>query len=132
MTVAGLFCIIIMVMAFSTSNGDVDIVRRQRDGNIMETGCDELDDFINHMAKFTKKIVAMFYDGSTEHEEDDSGKNESNDDDQISSSIDLNNEKSDVKPGVQDLDKYKDERTFDGMRKEGTGDLVHMDLLPID
>ena len=132
MKAAAIFCFLLMVMAFTTSNGDVDIVRRQRDGNIMETGCDELDDFINHMAKFTKKIVAMFYDGSTEHEEDDLGKNEINDDDQIRSSRDLNNKKNDVKLGVQNLDKYKNGRTFDEMRKEGTGDLVHMDLLPID
>ena len=41
-------------------------VRRTRDGNVVKTGCEELDSFINNLSDFTNKIVNMFYDGKKE------------------------------------------------------------------
>ena len=122
---------LVFLMAASISIADQDdrIIRRQRDGNVMETGCKELDAFIQNMSKFTKKIAAMFYNLNSY----------SNNDDVAEKSTDAPDEKKegDRKAGLEYSQsevlsqKPSDFGVFDANRRDADG-LMHLDLLPIN
>ena len=126
-----IFIALIFLMTASISIADQDdkIIRRQRDGNVMETGCKELDAFIQNMSKFTKKIAAMFYDLNSY----------SNNDDVAEKSTDAPDEKKeeDRKAGLEYSQsevlsqKPSDFGVFDANRRDADG-LMHLDLLPIN
>ena len=55
---------ITMLSSLATTDEEEEkVLRRTRDGNVVKTGCEELDSFINNLSDFTNKIVNMFYDG---------------------------------------------------------------------
>ena len=61
--------IIVMLSSLATSQEEGEpVMRRTRDGNVVKTGCEELDSFITNLSDFTTKIVNMFYDGKKEKE----------------------------------------------------------------
>ena len=61
--------IVVMLSSLATSEEEGEqVLRRTRDGNVVKTGCEELDSFINNLSDFTTKIVNMFYDGKKEKE----------------------------------------------------------------
>ena len=118
-----------MTASISIADQDDKIIRRQRDGNVMETGCEELDAFIQNMSKFTKKIAAMFYNLNSY----------SNNDDVAEKSTDAADEKKeeDRKAGLEYSQsevlsqKPSDFGVFDANRRDADG-LMHLDLLPIN
>jgi len=122
---------LVFLMAASMSIADQDdkIVRRQRDGNVMETGCEELDAFIQNMSKFTKKIAAMFYNLNSY----------SNSNDVAETSTNAADEKKgeDRKAGLEYSQsevlsqKPSDFGVFGANRRDADG-LMHLDLLPIN
>ena len=58
---------ITMLSSLATTDEEEEkVLRRTRDGNVVKTGCEELDSFINNLSDFTNKIVNMFYDGKKE------------------------------------------------------------------
>ena len=58
---------IMMLSSLTTAVEEEEkVLRRTRDGNVVKTGCEELDSFINNLSDFTNKIVNMFYDGKKE------------------------------------------------------------------
>ena len=117
--------VVLMTASISVADQDDKIIRRQRDGNIMETGCEELDAFIQNMSKFTKKIAAMFYNLNSY----------SNNDDVAETSTNAADEK---KEGDREYSqsevlsqKPSDFGVFDANRRDAYG-LMHLDLLPIN
>ena len=63
------FALIIVMMLSSLATSEEEgkqVLRRTRDGNVVKTGCEELDSFITNLSDFTTKIVNMFYDGKKE------------------------------------------------------------------
>ena len=61
--------IVMMLSSLATSEEEgKQVLRRTRDGNVVKTGCEELDSFITNLSDFTTKIVNMFYDGKKEKE----------------------------------------------------------------
>ena len=121
--------VFLMTASISMADQDDKIIRRQRDGNIMETGCEELDAFIQNMSKFTKKIAAMFYNLNSY----------SNNDDVAETSTNAADEKKeeDGKAGFElgqsqvMSQKQSDFGVFDANRRDADG-LMHLDLLPIN
>ena len=58
---------ITMLSSLATTDEEEEkVLRRTRDGNVVKTGCEELDSFINNLSDFTNKVVNMFYDGKKE------------------------------------------------------------------
>ena len=56
-----------MLSSLATSEEEGEqVLRRTRDGNVVKTGCEELDSFITNLSDFTTKIVNMIYDGKKE------------------------------------------------------------------
>ena len=59
--------IVMMLSSLATSEEEGEqVLRRTRDGNVVKTGCEELDSFITNLSDFTTKIVNMIYDGKKE------------------------------------------------------------------
>ena len=125
-----IFIALIFLMTASISIADQDdkIIRRQRDGNVMETGCKELDAFIQNMSKFTKKIAAMFYNLNSYSNSDDVAETSTNAADE---------RKEDRKAGLEFgqsevlSQKQSEFGVFDANRRDADG-LMHLDLLPIN
>ena len=121
--------VFLMTASISIADQEDKIIRRQRDGNVMETGCEELDAFIQNMSKFTKKIAAMFYNLNSY----------SNNDDVAEKSTDAADEKKeeDRKAGLEYSQseilsqKQSDFGGLDANRRDADG-LMHLDLLPIN
>ena len=121
--------IFLMTVWMSLADQDDNIVRTRRDGNVMETGCKELDAFIQNMSKFTKKITAMFYNLNSKN----------NNDDEVETSTNAADEKKheDRKDGLPFgqsevlSQKTSDFGILDANRRDADG-LVHLDLLPIN
>ena len=63
--IALIFVMMMSSLATADEEGE-KVLRRTRDGNVVKTGCEELDSFINNLSDFTNKIVNMFYDGKKE------------------------------------------------------------------
>ena len=117
-----------MTASISIADQDDKIIRRQRDGNVMETGCKELDAFIQNMSKFTKKIAAMFYNLNSYSNSDDVAETSTNAADE---------RKEDRKAGLEFgqsevlSQKQSEFGVFDANRRDADG-LMHLDLLPIN
>ena len=72
--------IVMMLSSLATSEEEGEqVLRRTRDGNVVKTGCDELDSFITNLSDFTTKIVNMFYDGKKETKKVNTGDEEDSD-----------------------------------------------------
>ena len=118
-----------MTVSVSIADQDDKIIRRQRDGNVMETGCEELDAFIQNMSKFTKKIAAMFYNLNSYGNNDDLAETSTNAADE--------KKEEDRKTGFQFgqpevlSQKQSEFGVFDANRIDADG-LMHLDLLPIN
>ena len=121
--------VVLMTASISVADQDDKIIRRQRDGNVMETGCEELDAFIQNISKFTKKIAAMFYNLNSHSNNDDVAETSTN-------AADEKNEE-DRKSGLEysqtEVRSHKpsDFGVFDANRRDADG-LMHLDLLPIN
>ena len=121
--------VFLMTASISMADQDDKIIRRQRDGNIMETGCEELDAFIQNMSKFTKKIAAMFYNLNSYGNNDDLA--------ETSTSAADEKKEEDRKAGFEfgqsevQSRKHSDFGVFDANRRDADG-LMHLDLLPIN
>ena len=115
----------------ATDEGKV-LKRKPRDGNVMKTGCHELDEFIQNLSQFTKRIASMFYNGNNAN--DNNGeRNEKNGDvgDNKVEFSDDNNGGEDSDRDRSEAKEDKNTRTVETTNGEETNDLVHMDLLPI-
>ena len=121
--------VFLMTASISMADQDDKIIRRQRDGNIMETGCEELDAFIQNMSKFTKKIAAMFYNLNSYGNNDDLAETSTNAADEKKEedrNAGLEYSQSEVlSPEPSDFG------VFDANRRDAD-DLMHLDLLPIN
>ena len=124
--------IFLMILSSLNANDQEEeggqILRRTRDGNVMRTGCEELDSFITNLSDFTTKIVNMFYDGNKSENNDVEDKNSilGSEHEMAEGSI---NE--DVNTNAEELPDKSEMNKIDENRIEDNGDLVHMDLLPI-
>ena len=57
--------IVVMLSSLATSEEEGEkVLRRTRDGNVVRTGCEELDSFISNLSDFTTKIVNIFFDNA--------------------------------------------------------------------
>ena len=121
----------VMMTSLSAADDGEVLMRRQRDGNVMETGCDELDDFINNLSKFTKRIVGMFYNGDSSGENDVREDNNPEEHDKNTDRDNNDDGMEDTDRGVQEIDSDEYPPGINGGDAEETGDMIHMDLLPI-
>ena len=119
----------LMTTSISIADQDDKIIRRQRDGNIMETGCKELDAFIQNMSKFTKRIAAMFYNLNSYGNNDEVAETSTN----AAYEKKEEDRKAGLKYGQSEVlnQKQPDFGVFDANRRDADG-LMHLDLLPIN
>ena len=118
-----------MTASISIADQDDKIIRRQRDGNVMETGCEELDAFIQKISKFTKKIAAMFYNLNSYGNNDDVAETSTNAADEKKEQ----DRKAGIEYGQSEALSQKQSNfgVFDANRRDADG-LMHLDLLPIN
>jgi hypothetical protein len=120
-----------MMVSFSIADENDKIIRSRRDGNVMMTGCKEFDKFVQNLSNFGKKIVAMFKSKDNDITIEDKNVNKEND---MNTDDDANNMEETIDgnnpQGVQEdiiiVSKLNDGNAGD------TGDLIHMDFLPIN
>ena len=109
------------------------IIRNQRDGNVMMTGCKKFDKLVENLSNFSKKIVAMLYNTKSKGNDitmDDKKVNEENN---IKSDDDAN-PTDEIVDGSNPLGVQEDiviVREVNQGNADNTGDLIHMDFLPI-
>ena len=125
----------VMMVSFSFADENDKITRNQRDGNVMMTGCKEFDKFVQNLSKFGKNIVAMFYNTkSTDNDITIEDKSVNNNKNIIKIDDDANNAEEfidgNVHQGVQE-DIVIVREVNDG-KVDDTGDLIHMDFIPIN
>ena len=126
-----LFFVVILILSVTAEDND-QIVRMHRDGNVMKTGCQELDTFLDNLSNFSKKIVALFYNDNSKDTNANSENSKVDEDNEINSGGNNQNENDNNGHATQELESSRNVKDIQGRNRDNIGDLIHMDLLPIN
>ena len=124
----------VMIVSFSIADENDKIIRNQRDGNVMMTGCTKLDKLVENLSSFSKKIVAMLYNTKSKGNGITMEDKKVNEENNIKSDDDANHT-DEIVDGSNPRGVQEDiviVREVNQGNVDNTGDLIHMDFLPIN